>query len=72
LYKAFIGRTLHPDTEVVDLIGFKDHLDKLADATHLINVREYEWREGKVALKPQGEQGGHAMPVDLPDINGLG
>jgi hypothetical protein len=37
--------------EVINTLGYKKRLDKLVDACHLINVREFEWSGGQLILK---------------------
>lgn len=51
LHYAFVGRSLQPASEVIDLIGFKKHLDKLTEAVHLIHIREFEWKDGALTRK---------------------
>lgn len=37
--------------EAINTLGYKKRLDKLVDACHLINVREFEWSDGQLIYK---------------------
>ncbi|GAA3927451.1 hypothetical protein GO495_05390 [Chitinophaga oryziterrae] len=51
LHIALTGDNMEATGDVIDVLAFKKHLDKLADACHLISVREFEWSNGEIIVK---------------------
>lgn len=55
LHLALSNCDIEHTGETINFLGYKKHLDKLVEASHLIDVREFEWSNNQLFLKVYNE-----------------